>query len=443
MWKLLLMSVVVCVPACAQVLPTPNQLTSSPYVIQKTWIVGGSGNWSAMTLDPANNRLYIAHDHEVQVIDIETGKALQSISGLSLAHSVVLDQSGSFGFITDVRADKVVVFNRDSLEIVKEIQTAPNPRSAVLDAQSGFLFVVSAPAFATKSTNPNYTRTKTASGAEKYTRNANAPEKVTPDSAEAQSTVTVIDAQKWVVLAALKIPGVLGAAIASEDGSIYVVNDYSSWSQLRDGIVRINVPKFQQELNAIADAHHDDADSAAELVRVLTTGVKRANALPAMGSDRKIEYLKLDDNCAKPSTLSTDGRHQRLFVACGNMKLAIFNSSNGSAQLSLPIGAEVQKIEYDEARGLIFVASGFGNGNLTVIKQDVTDTYSVVQNLPTKQDARTFALDHTTGLVYMATALYGYSPEAAPGLFQKTSTGPGGIRAKQIDASFQVIVVGN
>jgi hypothetical protein len=39
--------------------------------------------------------------------------------------------------------------------------------------------------------------------------------------------------------------------------------------------------------------------------------------------------------------------------------------------------------------------------------------------------------------------IYGYSPESAPGQFQKTSTGPGNINVKQIDASFQVIVVGN
>lgn len=79
----------------------------------------------------------------------------------------------------------------------------------------------------------------------------------------------------------------------------------------------------------------------------------------------------------------------------------------------------------------------------TIIQQNVTDGYAVVQNLPTKQQARTFAIDHASGLVYMATVTYGYTPEAAPGQFQKGSTGPGKIDVKQIDNSFQVIVVGN
>jgi hypothetical protein len=379
----------------------------------------------------------------VQVINIETGVALDSISKLGLANSIVLDQNGSYGFISDVRADKVIVFDRDSQQVEKEIQTAPNPRSMVLDVQSGFLFVFSAPAFATKSTNPNYTRVKNIYGEYKYVRNANAPEKTTPDKAEAQSTVTIIDPQSLKVLGLLRIPGVLGAAVGSEDGSIYAVNDYSSWSQSKDGIIRIDVQKFQDELKALSEKYHEESGNAAGLSRVLTKEVNRADSLPMIGSGGKIEYLGLDGACEKPSTLAVDGHSQRLFIACENLKLQVVNAANGSTVASLPIGGEVQKVEYDPSRGLIFVASGFGNGILTIIHQNVTDSYAVVQNLATKQQARTFAIDHSTGLVYMASVIYGYSPESAPGQFQKTSTGPGNINVKQIDASFQVIVVGN
>jgi len=50
-------------------------------------------------------------------------------------------------------------------------------------------------------------------------------------------------------------------------------------------------------------------------------------------------------------------------------------------------------VGFDPGRGLIYIANGGANGSLTVIRQDVTDTYAVIQDLPTRQRARTLAVN--------------------------------------------------
>jgi hypothetical protein len=75
---------------------------------------------------------------------------------------------------------------------------------------------------------------------------------------------------------------------------------------------------------------------------------------------------------------------------------------------------------------------------VTVIRQHVTDDYSVVQTLPTMERARTMALDPTTGLVYLVTAINGANTSAPP-----RAGIPGAVKYGPLDGSFQVLVIGN
>ena len=44
----------------AQQIPAPTELFGQPFLIKKTRIVGGAGNWDYLTVDPAGRRLFIA-----------------------------------------------------------------------------------------------------------------------------------------------------------------------------------------------------------------------------------------------------------------------------------------------------------------------------------------------------------------------------------------------
>jgi DNA-binding beta-propeller fold protein YncE len=89
------------------------------------------------------------------------------------------------------------------------------------------------------------------------------------------------------------------------------------------------------------------------------------------------------------------------------MKLAVVNALTGEVVTSLPTGPGTDAVGFDPDRGLIYTANGGANGSLTVIRQDVTDSYAVIQNLPTRQRARTLAVNPASGEVYLVTDLLG------------------------------------
>ena len=103
---------------------------------------------------------------------------------------------------------------------------------------------------------------------------------------------------------------------------------------------------------------------------------------------------------------------------------------------ALPIGYGADTIGYDPNRGLIFAANGGRDGSLTIIRQDVTDTYAVIQTLPTRQNARTLAVNPANGEVYLASVIYGAELNNPP-----INGAP--LKMSAVDSSFQVLVIGN
>jgi hypothetical protein len=144
MKRLLALCLLGCAALPAQQPPAATELPGSPFAIRKTWIIGGVGNWDYMTMDPAAQRLYIAHGAQVQVVDVETGQVAGVISGLREAHAIALDDTGQFGYVSDGPAGQVKVFDRRTLALVATILTGPAPRALVYEPQNRLLFAVCA-----------------------------------------------------------------------------------------------------------------------------------------------------------------------------------------------------------------------------------------------------------------------------------------------------------
>ena len=88
--------------------------------------------------------------------------------------------------------------------------------------------------------------------------------------------------------------------------------------------------------------------------------------------------------------------------------MEVVNSTDGQIVTTLTIGTGTDAIGYDPARGLIYASNGGGVGSLTIIRQHQTDSYAVVQELPTKARARTLAVNPSTGEVYLVTNVTGF-----------------------------------
>jgi DNA-binding beta-propeller fold protein YncE len=131
--------------------------------------------------------------------------------------------------------------------------------------------------------------------------------------------------------------------------------------------------------------------------------------------------------CEEPSALAFDVEHHRLFAGCSNKMMAVVDSGSGKVITTVPIGEGVDAGRFNPNTQEIFMSCG--EGVLTIIHEDAPDKYTIRQNLPTAQGARTMALDKKNDIAYLVTAQREDKP-VAPG--QRPAMVPG---------SFELIVV--
>ncbi len=427
-----------CLSAAAQQapIPTSTELPGTPFFVKNTWFIGGAGSWDYVTLDAAAHWLYIAHDRVVQVVDVETGTLAGVISGFRQAHAVALDD-GEYGYVSDGPAGTVSVFGRNSLKVEATIPIFCSPRSIAFEPRSKLVFAICGSiSSAPPQSVPQSVQSPGGPAAPL------AKQKQEPVNISGKSHVVAIDSQTRSVVADIVIAGDLRFAEPDGTGQVYIGAGSAQFAVARNGkIVEDSVPQRIVRL---------DAPSIAIAARQQMDQPPQQESQPAPASRPAISmdwtshgvptslgrFLPLTNDCKDPQGLAADSEHRRLFVACGNQRFAVLDSDTGNPIASLITGPGGDAIGYDEDRELIFVANGAGYGSLTIIRQDTTtDSYAVIQNLPTLARARTLAVDPSTGNVYLVTDYLGAD------LTQ--TTGFGTVKSVPIQGSFQVLMVGH
>ncbi len=117
--------------------------------------------------------------------------------------------------------------------------------------------------------------------------------------------------------------------------------------------------------------------------------------------------------CEEPTGMVLDAKSRRLFIGCGNSKLAVVDGDSGKVVTTLPIGPGVDATEFDTQSGDILSSCG-KSGTLVVIHQDGPDKYHVSETVPTQKWARTLALDPKTHRVFLSTGDFPANGHGAP-----------------------------
>ena len=103
-------------------------------------------------------------------------------------------------------------------------------------------------------------------------------------------------------------------------------------------------------------------------------------------------------------------KSKRLFSGCGNQVLVVLSTGDGRAVARVPIGKGTDAVVFDPDANLVF--SSNGDGTLTIVHEDAPDAFRVLQNLATREGARTMALDAKTHAIFLPTARFGPPPPA-------------------------------
>jgi len=415
MKKLLLAALLLSASIAAQDIPQATQLSGNPFVVKNTWVIGGIGLWDYLAMDPVAERLYIAHGPVVQVVDVKSGTLAGQVTGLREAHAIALDDSGQYGYISDGPAQSIRVFNRATLAVEATIPIGCSPRSIAFERQTKLLFAICG---AVSAPPPNDNRVPITPPP--------TPPKI---NATGVSHIIAVDTDKRTSVADLLIPGDLRFAQADGNNRIYVTVGATDSSIVANGqTYRKSWPPRIARIDAVTVA--SDAARPPEP----QTDASRLEWFRTGGETRSVHLFALTPTCQNPQGLAADYKHIRVFVACQNQRLVVLNADTGDVVASQVTGPGTDVIGFDQDRGLIFAANGTGYGSLTIVSQDsATESYAVIQNLPTRERARTLAVNSSNGDVYLVTDLKGVDLTKSGGIGTLTSS--------PVNGSFQVLVI--
>ena len=118
------------------------QSSPSGYHLLKTIPVGGTEGWDYVTMDSDTRRLYIGRDDHIDVVDVDAGKLVGKVTGLSHVHGIVLAPDLGRGFTSDGEADTSTIVDLKTLNKIGTVKTGKDPDSFVYDQVTKRVFIM-------------------------------------------------------------------------------------------------------------------------------------------------------------------------------------------------------------------------------------------------------------------------------------------------------------
>jgi len=92
-----------------------------------TFHIQSAGGWDYIAIGPGNNRLYISHGIQVNILNQTTGDSVGVIENTTGVHGIAFDKSQNKGFTSNGRLNNVTVFDLTTNAVITQIPTGANP----------------------------------------------------------------------------------------------------------------------------------------------------------------------------------------------------------------------------------------------------------------------------------------------------------------------------
>jgi DNA-binding beta-propeller fold protein YncE len=116
--------------------------------------------------------------------------------------------------------------------------------------------------------------------------------------------------------------------------------------------------------------------------------------------------------CEGPTGIAYDRASNRIFSGCGKTSVVV-DATTGKVVATIANGDGVDALGWDPAQKLIYIPAG-RDSNVTVVRQDSPDKYTVVATVPTMRGAKTISVDAVKHVVYLFQPEFGPPPANAP-----------------------------
>jgi len=112
----------------------------------------------------------------------------------------------------------------------------------------------------------------------------------------------------------------------------------------------------------------------------------------------------------EPSGLALDNQNHRLFSVCGNKLMVVIDAETGKVITTLPIVDRCDGVAFDPELKRAY--SSNGEGSITVVQEENSNSFKVLETIVTQPGAKTIAINKTTHHLYLTTAEYESAPTA-------------------------------
>jgi YVTN family beta-propeller protein len=291
-----------------------DQKSRAPTYEIDTRISAPDALWDYASIDPTARRLYVGRMGGVMAVDLDNRSVIPVLVPIPYVHGIAPVPDSGLAASSNGPSDTVSVFEGKTGRVVATIPTGKNPDAIIVEPLLGLIVTA---------------------------------------NKESQD-LTLIDAQKFVSVGTIRVPGEPEFLAADGHGLVY---------------------------NNISD--------------------KNEIAVIDIAARRVLRTIKLA-KCSEPTGLAYDAPDELLISVCANGIANFINAKTGADVATFTVGKGPDAALFDAVRRVALVPSGEA-GTLTVISvRSVTDI-AVTQTLHTQQGARTGAIDPRTGRVYLPT----------------------------------------
>src|SRR5436190_7746800 len=116
--------------------------------------------------------------------------------------------------------------------------------------------------------------------------------------------------------------------------------------------------------------------------------------------------------CEGPTGIAYDRATNRIFSGCGKTSVVI-DATSGKVVATITNGDGVDALGWDASQHLIYIPAG-RDSNVTVVREDAPDKYTVVATVPTMRGAKTITVDPVKHVAYLFQPEYGPLPPGTP-----------------------------
>ena len=106
---------------------------AATYHVIKKIPIPGDGGWDYVAADSDGRRLYVSHDTEIVVLNLDSGAIVGRIAGGPDMHGAAIAPEFGRGFISESNPGSVVIFDLKTLAKIGELRVGDDPNGIIYD----------------------------------------------------------------------------------------------------------------------------------------------------------------------------------------------------------------------------------------------------------------------------------------------------------------------